>query len=1237
MASRLHLGWSRACRALIAASVGIATVIAVAAPASAVAGVITGISPSQGTANGGTTVKITGTGFANTVQVRFGTENALSFTLVNSTTINAVSPFSPAGTVDITTVKSGGAISAITPADQYTFVTPACTFNGQPPSTLFNTTAGSTTIAVSCVGLPANTNMYMATASPLVGILTPYNLANQEALLMNGGGLPPSVTSDANGTMSTTQTVPSVVTGTDHDAVCPPSQAQVNEGLLDCAFAVADINGVNYGNALLAYPSTPNPQTPVLNLTPGTGTAGDSISVSGHGWWGTAISGGFVGSDDISVDGQPSASGELTVAAPTYTENAGHNGGTFTGSVISGSFTIPDTWPSGAQTVAIDEGNRTLDAGNGPNNTVEGTQSLTVIGSNPAISGVSPSDGPTSGGTSVTITGGQFTGATAVDFGSTAATSFNVDNDGQITAVAPAESAGTVDITVATPGGTSAITSADQYTYVVAPTVTGVSPTTGSTAGGTAVTIAGSGFTNASAVSFGATAATDFNVDSDGQITATSPAGSAGTVDITVTTDGGTSATSSADQYTYVVAPSVTNVSPNAGPTGGGTTVTISGSQFTGATAVDFGSTAATSFHVDNDGQITAVAPAESAGTVDITVTAPGGTSATGTADQYTYVAAPTVTNVLPNSGPLGGGTSVTITGTGFTGASAVHFGGSSATTFTVNNDTSITASSPARSAGTVDVTVTTAGGTSATGGADQFTYVAAPTVTNVSPNSGPTGGGTSVTITGTGFTGASAVNFGGTAATTFHVDNDGQITATSPAESAGTVDVTVTTTGGTSATSAPDQFTYVAAPTVTSVSPNSGPLGGGTSVTITGTGFTGASAVHFGGSSATTFTVNSDTSITTSSPAEGAGTVDVTVITIGGTSATSGADQFTYVAAPTVTNISPNTGPTGGGTSVTITGTGFTGASAVNFGSSTATTFTINDDTSITASSPAEGAGTVDVTVTSPGGTSATGTSDQFTFTAPAGCSGVCVSVGDVAAEEGDAGSHALTFDVTLTNPATVLSTVQYTVVGGTATGGSGTHPPAGTDFILKSGTLTFKPGLNSGISPVAKTIAVTVLGDTTVEPDETFTVVLSNPTGQIQLARAVGTGTILNDDPGAGVTMGIGDASAALQASGTQTLKIPVTLSTKVGVPITVTYTITPGTATNSAKATSGGDFGGKLTGTFNFGKNVVMHNIAIPIWPHVAAQPDKSFTITLTSATGSPVTIIRVTGTGTILGHP
>ena len=86
------------------------------------------------------------------------------------------------------------------------------------------------------------------------------------------------------------------------------------------------------------------------------------------------------------------------------------------------------------------------------------------------------------------------------------------------------------------------------------------------------------------------------------------------------------------------------------------------------------------------------------------------------------------------------------------------------------------------------------------------------------------------------------------------------------------------------------------------------------------------------------------------------------------------------------MSSVSPTSGPTAGGTSVTITGAGLSGATAVNFGGTAAASFTVNSATSITATSPAEGAGTVDITVTTPTGTSATSASDQFTFVAPGG-----------------------------------------------------------------------------------------------------------------------------------------------------------------------------------------------------------------------------------------------------------
>lgn len=187
---------------------------------------------------------------------------------------------------------------------------------------------------------------------------------------------------------------------------------------------------------------------------------------------------------------------------------------------------------------------------------------------------------------------------------------------------------------------------------------------------------------------------------------------------------------------------------------------------------------------------------------------------------------------------------------------------------------------------------------------------------------------------------------------------------------------------------------TLVSGPIVSSISPNSGPPEGGTTVTIVGSGFMGSTEVLFGSTAVSNFTINSDTQISAVSPA-GSGLVDVTVLTPNGTSATSRADQFTYICSPgsdsstppTVTNINPSNGPGAGGTSVIITGTCFYSGTysvyTVSFGLTQINNFTIDSDTQITAVSPA-GSGTVDVTVTTPGGTSAHDAADQFGYCPP-------------------------------------------------------------------------------------------------------------------------------------------------------------------------------------------------------------------------------------------------------------
>jgi hypothetical protein len=170
------------------------------------------------------------------------------------------------------------------------------------------------------------------------------------------------------------------------------------------------------------------------------------------------------------------------------------------------------------------------------------------------------------------------------------------------------------------------------------------------------------------------------------------------------------------------------------------------------------------------------------------------------------------------------------------------------------------------------------------------------PSVTGVAPSSGPTAGGVTVVISGTGFTEATGVQFGATPATGMQVNSDTHVTAVAPAAgSAGVVDVTVITPSFTSATVAADNFTYAPVPAVTAVAPAAGPVAGGTPVTITGTGFSGATAVSFGTQSATPTAVSSTSITVVSPPGSAAGSVDLTVTTPGGKSPITPADQFAY------------------------------------------------------------------------------------------------------------------------------------------------------------------------------------------------------------------------------------------------------------------------------------------------------------------------------------------------------
>ncbi|MEU5010854.1 IPT/TIG domain-containing protein [Streptomyces sp. NPDC021749] len=247
-----------------------------------------------------------------------------------------------------------------------------------------------------------------------------------------------------------------------------------------------------------------------------------------------------------------------------------------------------------------------------------------------------------------------------------------------------------------------------------------------------------------------------------------------------------------------------TTVIPDQGPTAGGTTVTLTGHHLANATAVHFG-TAQGVITANTATSVTVTTPAGS-GAVPVTVTTPGGT---GTLGSFSYMPVPTLTAISPDTGPVSGSDQeIVLTGRNLAGAIDVYFGTTRAVIQRVSDTRLTVRAARAPAPGSVAVTVITSGGR-ADGLA--YTYVDQSTVTSVSPNAGPTTGGTGVTITGTGLSRTEQVAFHGVPAP-FSVISDTTVTATSPPSATeGTFDVTLTTPGGTPA----GAFTYVPGPAI--------------------------------------------------------------------------------------------------------------------------------------------------------------------------------------------------------------------------------------------------------------------------------------------------------------------------------------------------------------------------------------------------------------------------------------
>ncbi|MDG4769108.1 IPT/TIG domain-containing protein [Solwaraspora sp. WMMD792] len=938
--------------------------------------VVTGLDPDFGPTSGGTTVTITGSGFTGATGVTFDGVAGSGFAVNPAgTEITVVTPPGAAGPADVViTFPAGTADAGI-----FTYVPPTPTASSIDPDSGPQSGGQTVTItgsgfvpngtSVTFDGVPATDVVVDPSGTSLTAVTPPGAVGPADVVVTTDGGStdPLAYTYLADGSDA-------VVTGLDPDFGPTSGGTTVTitgsgftgatgvtfDGVAGSGFAV---NPAGTEITVVTPPGAAGPADVVITFPAGTADAGIFTYVPPTP---TASS--------IDPDSGPQSGGQtVTITGSGFVPNG--TSVTFDG--VPATDVVVD--PSGTSLTAV-----TPPGAVGPADVVVTTDggstdplayTYLADGSDAVVTGLDPDFGPTSGGTTVTITGSGFTGATGVTFDGVAGSGFAVNPAGtEITVVTPPGAAGPADVVITFPAGTA---DAGIFTYVPpTPTASSIDPDSGPQSGGQTVTITGSGFVpNGTSVTFDGVPATDVVVDPSGtSLTAVTPPGAVGPADVVVTTDGGSTDPLA---YTYLADGSdavVTGLDPDFGPTSGGTTVTITGSGFTGATGVTFDGVAGSGFAVNPAGtEITVVTPPGAAGPADVVITFPAGTADAGI---FTYVPpTPTASSIDPDSGPQSGGQTVTITGSGFVpNGTSVTFDGVPATDVVVDpSGTSLTAVTPPGAVGPADVVVTTDGGST---DPLAYTYLADGSdavVTGLDPDFGPTSGGTTVTITGSGFTGATGVTFDGVAGSGFAVNPAGtEITVVTPPGAAGPADVVITFPAGTADAGI---FTYVP-PTIDSVVPDSGPNTGGTTVTITGSGFTGATDVTFGGVPGTDLVVDpSGTSLTVVTPPGPVGPVDVVVVLPGDDAVAP--DGFTYSGgpAPVIDSVDPGQGPANGGTTVVVGGGGFIpGQTTVTICGKTipANNVTVNSSgTSLTFVTPPCDVKNTTITVTTPNGTS--------------------------------------------------------------------------------------------------------------------------------------------------------------------------------------------------------------------------------------------------------------------------
>ena len=444
------------------------------------------------------------------------------------------------------------------------------------------------------------------------------------------------------------------------------------------------------------------------------------------------------------------------------------------------------------------------------------------------IGDVTPASGPSAGGELVRITGTGFVEGAVATFGGRTAARTELLSPTELSAVTPAGSPGLVDVRVFTSNGQASAD--DAYSYFDRVVLDAVTPPFGPTTGGTVVTLQGSGFSGQALVAIGLEDAEVLGVGGDGlTITARVPGQEEGPRDVYVRDEHGDAVLAGGFAYFDPDSEAVRlfSVVPRSGSTEGGDSVLVVGANLGADAVVLFGGEAADCHRVDAHRFSCRTPRQDAEGPVDVSVESAAGHDVL--ANGFSYHSPLQVQQVNPASGPVGGGTRITIRGNGFSPETTVRVGVLPATGVNVLDSGTIFAFTPPGSAGPADIVLTRGERRAVARGA--FAYTDSLRLLAVEPDEGAMAGGTFVTLLGTGFVPGSRVTFGGVAAERVNVLNGAAINAYTPPGTPGTVAVVLTTPAGESWT-LDRGFTYFN-PTTAYGGTWGGPIDGAVNVTV--------------------------------------------------------------------------------------------------------------------------------------------------------------------------------------------------------------------------------------------------------------------------------------------------------------------------------------------------------------------------------------------------------------------